>query len=184
MFLKSLAVLALSAAALAAEEKRQVIPTDSLGFSVLSVLATAIPQSEQSAARANATAFALSVASSISAGTPPSWYQALPSDVKSYLPILYPVAAPASTTAAPTSAPTSSVGTASVGTGSTIQNVTVSSVSSATLGTTGGANSEAPSSTGGSASTSGPATGAAAYPTAVVGAGVAGALGFVAMLAL
>ncbi|KAF2733171.1 hypothetical protein EJ04DRAFT_513379 [Polyplosphaeria fusca] len=184
----SLALVALSAAgALAvAEEKRQIpVVTDSVGFSVLSVLATAIPASDQSAALANRTAFALAVASSIAAGTPPAWYNALPSDVKSLLPSLYPAPTPAMTTSAASETGASSASSsASVGTiSSGVTNTTAAtSFQSPTLSSTEGGASEtsgAPASTGTSASGNG-----AAYPTAVLGAGVAGALGVLGMLAL
>lgn len=74
-----------------------------MSASVLMVLATAIPQDSVSAALADQTAFAASMASSLSAGNTPAWYQSLPADVKSLLPILY-----ASDSATPTPTPTGS----------------------------------------------------------------------------
>jgi hypothetical protein len=185
---------ALSLVALAAGVSAQaIIPTDSVGASVINVLATAIPPESISLAVNNPASFSALLASSLAAGKTPAWYVALPSDVKSYLPLLYPASTTAEATLSPTpSASASEIETPSitptpsgrpsftgtVGTGSTtLGNSTIGSVSSATLGSTGGANSEVP--TGSAVS-----TGGASYPTAVFGAGVAGALGFLGMLAL
>ncbi|KAF2661446.1 hypothetical protein K491DRAFT_454497 [Lophiostoma macrostomum CBS 122681] len=172
-----------------------------IAASVLLVLATALPPDSISQATANPSAFASALASSVSAGDVPGWYQSLPADVKSYLPKLYPVAAAASTTAPATSAATSTavvestsvVATSTViitsgtalstvaATGATISSSTIgsnstviSTVSSATLKSTGGTAS----------GTGSPATGAASYPTVVAGAGVAGAMAFLGMLAM
>ncbi|KAF2472233.1 uncharacterized protein BDR25DRAFT_313396 [Lindgomyces ingoldianus] len=157
--------------------------TDSVGASVLSVLATAIPPDSVSLALTDPGAFSSMLASALSAGSTPSWYQALPSDVKSYLPKLYPASTVVETTASETGASSTDISSAVVTSSASISasvsslrnSSSITSVSHATLSSTGGANSAAPSSS---------STGGAAYPSAVVGAGLAGALGFLGMLAL
>ncbi|KAF2189549.1 hypothetical protein K469DRAFT_700758 [Zopfia rhizophila CBS 207.26] len=147
-------------------------------MSVLSVLATGIPPDSVSLATANPSAFSAQLASSLSAGQTPEWYQALPSDVKSYLPKLYPNTVSAVTTASETAAASLSSSLASerssisASISSAANSTAVAAVSSAALAPTGGANSATTASTGG-----------ASYPTAV-GAGIAGAMGFLGMLAL
>ncbi|KAF2264473.1 hypothetical protein CC78DRAFT_580254 [Lojkania enalia] len=174
MRFQSLAVLALSTAAFAAE-RRQVegFPSDPAAISVLNVLATALPSSVLSEALADPTSFASAVASSIAAGNTPSWILALPTEVQSLLPSLYPVETPASTTEAPLTTPPP-----------------VSSPSAGTItgppgNSTGGStfNSPTPSATDGAPSSSQSGNGAAA-PTAVIGAGIAGAIGLLGMLVL
>lgn len=165
--------------------------------SALLALATALPPSVLAVAATNQAAFASEVASSIAAGNTPEWYQALPTDVKSALASIYPVSTPAEstpsetvapsssnevssvveTTAAVTSAPAvvtsapvvvpSGTGASSIGTNST----GVTSVNTPTLSGTGSVQpTEAP--------------GAASVPSAAIGAGIAGALAFLGMLAL
>ncbi|KAH7385703.1 hypothetical protein BKA66DRAFT_72922 [Pyrenochaeta sp. MPI-SDFR-AT-0127] len=73
--------------------------------SVLLVLATALPTDSVSYALASQSAFASEMASSLSAGNTPAWYQALPSDVKSLLPIIYFVEATATPSATPSITP-------------------------------------------------------------------------------
>lgn len=151
------------------------------------VLATAIPPESISAALADQQGFASTLASELAAGSTPGWFASLPPDVTSALPLIYSAAAPTPTettvtsTSVSTSVSTSEVGTtAAPSSGPTGGNSTViSTVSTGTLSSTNGANSGAPT-TG----TSSQSTGGAAYPTAVVGAGLAGALGFLGMLAL
>ncbi|KAF2791627.1 hypothetical protein K505DRAFT_326727 [Melanomma pulvis-pyrius CBS 109.77] len=188
MHFKTLTLVALSAAAVSAQ-------SDPAQFSVLSVLRTAIPSESISSALAHPQEFASELASSLSAGNVPSWYQALPSDVKSYLPLLYPASTAAETTAystaVPTSTPvlkstvssfsptiTSAAVTASISSGTVIpgNSTVISTVSSATLRSTGGANSESP--------TTGVSTAGAPRMTAVLGAGVAGVVGLFGMFAL
>ncbi|KAF1840903.1 uncharacterized protein K460DRAFT_389434 [Cucurbitaria berberidis CBS 394.84] len=147
--------------------------------SVLLVLATALPSNSVSYALASQSAFAAEMASSLAAGNPPSWYQALPSDVKNLLPVLYPgtteASATPSTTASSTAAYTPAITSGGSSSGyPTTANSTVS-VKSATLSASGSK----------VASASGPAfTGGATYPTAAIGASVGAALGFLGMLAL
>jgi hypothetical protein len=139
------------------------------------VLATALPKESASYALASQSAFAAQMASSLSAGNPPAWYQALPADVKSLLPVLYPVVAtptPTPLSSSPVVAPASSVGTISAqptGANST----TSSDVHKPSLSAT--------------ASHSGPAqatANSASYPGAALGAGIGAALGFLGMLTL
>jgi len=164
MLFKSLSLLALAVSGAVAQ---QLTATDEVGKSVLLVLATAIPSSELAIAIANPTSFASELASSLNAGETPSWYQALPSDVKSYLPQLYPAAVSATATETPASSSplmTPSASGSGLPTGG--NSTRISTVSSATLKSTGGANSQTP--------TTSSTAGAAPYPTAVVGAGLAG----------
>ncbi|KAF2274575.1 uncharacterized protein EI97DRAFT_102752 [Westerdykella ornata] len=169
----SLALLALSSCAFA--QGLQI--TDSVAASVLNVLATAIPAESVSSALADPSAFSSELASSLSAGSTPGWYQSLPADVKSYLPLLYPAVAPATTTppsSEPTGAETSSGAAPTVSGSPSGKNVTsITSVLSPTP----------------SASKTGPASsqssgGAAALPTGMINAGVVGALGLLGMIAL
>ena len=145
--------------------------------SVLSVLATALPPSLLAIGVTNAAEVGTIIASEFSAGQTPGWYSALPSDVKSYLPILF-------SEEAATTTPLSSVqASISAGISSSLNTTTISSVHSASLkATTTAAGSVAGSaSSAGASSTS---SAGASYPSAVVGAGVAGALGLLGMLAL
>ena len=160
-------------------------------MSLISVLATAIPEEQASYAVASPSAFAEEMASSFEAGDYPAWYQALPSDVKELLPVAYPASVEATSTPAPTSTPSPTASasesevtssaymaiTTSVGTLSTVasagHNSTVTDVHMPTLS--------------GSATKSAPAVAtanAATYPGAAMGAGVGAVLGFVGMLVL
>ena len=144
------------------------------------VLATALPADSVSYALASSSAFAAEMASSLSAGNTPSWYQALPSDVKSLLPVLYPGAAEATPTPSvtPSGTPviTSIIDASSVV--PTAANSSTVSVQSPTLSASG--SSSASASVSGLESTGA----AAAYPTAAIGAGVGAAIGFFGMIAL
>jgi hypothetical protein len=71
------------------------------------VLAQAIPSDQVAYALASSSAFAAEMASSLAAGNTPAWYQALPTDVQSLLPQIYP-AAMATATPTPTPTPSSS----------------------------------------------------------------------------
>jgi hypothetical protein len=146
--------------------------------SVLGVLATALPPSLLAIGVTNAPEVGSIIASAFSAGQTPAWYSALPSDVKSYLPILYSEEAPTT----PLSVP-SVQASISAGISSFLNTTTISSVHSASLkATTTAAGSVAGSASGAQASST--SSGGASYPSAVVGAGVAGALGLLGMLAL
>ncbi|KAI4625116.1 uncharacterized protein J4E87_004962 [Alternaria ethzedia] len=72
--------------------------------SVLMELAQAIPSDQVAYAIASSSAFAAEMASSLAAGNTPAWYQALPTDVQSLLPEIYP----AMVTPTPTPTPTPS----------------------------------------------------------------------------
>jgi hypothetical protein len=148
--------------------------------SVLGVLATALPPSLLAIAVTNAAEVGSIIESEFSAGQTPAWYSALPSDVKSYLPILYSEEAAAATSVAPITSVQASI---SGGISSSLNTTTISSVHSASLkATTTAAGSVAGSAA--SAGASSTSTAGASYPSAVVGAGVAGALGLLGMLAL
>jgi hypothetical protein len=139
------------------------------------VLATALPKDTVSYALASSSAFAAEMASSLAAGNPPAWYQALPSDVKNALPSLYPVVAsptPIPTPSASKAMPTSAVGTISaMPTGA--NSTSVSGVHMPTL---------SPSSARPSLPQQ--STNAASYPSAALGASIGAALGLIGMLAL
>ncbi|OAK98651.1 hypothetical protein IQ06DRAFT_327209 [Phaeosphaeriaceae sp. SRC1lsM3a] len=145
------------------------IPTQ-VQNSVLMVLATALPKDTVSYALASSSAFAAEMASSLSAGNPPAWYQALPADVKSLLPQLYPVVA--SPTPAPSSVhstPLPSISAKPTGSNST----SISGIHKPTLSPSS-ARPSLPVAT----------ANAATYPGAALGAGAAAAMGFIGMLAL
>jgi len=173
-FTTSLALLALSSGVFAQSQ------IDPIAVSVLGVLATAIPPEDIAKATGDPAAFSSELDSSLKAGSTPEWYAALPSDVKSYLPKLYPAETPASTTPVETSTPApTSVGSTypvvsdmPTGGNSTV----ITTVASPTPRPTDGGNTDIPTST--------EFTGGAAYPTGMVGAGVAGAIGFLGMLVL
>lgn len=135
------------------------------------VLATAMPVDVRNYAIASESAFAAEMSSSLSAGNTPGWYASMPADIKSILPLLYPVAAEALTTPVVTSTASSASATP---TGS--NTTSIIAIHSATLS----ANST-------HAATGSPlpeATGAASHLRVVAGAGVAGVAGFLAMLVL
>ncbi|KAH6615222.1 hypothetical protein C7974DRAFT_61253 [Boeremia exigua] len=143
--------------------------------SVLMVLATALPADVRSYAIASQSAFAAEMSSSLAAGNLPGWYQSMPADVKSILPLLYPAAAEATTTPVVTSTTVSSA-VASASAAPTGSNSTsISAVHSATLSGT---------QTTPTGVTPPESTGAASHAKAAVGAGLAGVAGFLALLAL
>ncbi|KAI4797496.1 hypothetical protein E4T44_12094, partial [Aureobasidium sp. EXF-8845] len=80
---KSFAVLALSAGALAAPEKRQA--TDASLPSIYQVLATAVPSSLIPEFLTNSAGVFSSLGAELAASSTPSWIAALPSDVQSYV---------------------------------------------------------------------------------------------------
>ena len=206
MQFKALTVLALSGLAIASPElkKRQSAASSSvtenpfvnpvtqeihlhklmvmlrIQSSVDSVLLTALPPSLLAIAVTNTAAVASIIESAFSAGQTPAWFSALPTDVQNYL--LYSEVTP---TATPVGNSISSV-QASIGAtlSPSLNTTTVSYVHSASLKATtttaGGVAGSASGTSGAHASS----TGGASYPSAVVGAGVAGALGLLGMLAL
>ena len=138
------------------------------------VLATALPTDVRNYAIASESAFAAEMSSSLAAGNTPGWYASMPADVKSILPLLYPVAAEATTTPVVTTTASSASSASATPTGA--NSTSILAVHSATLsanGTRTATGSPIPESTG-----------AASHAKAVVGAGLAGVAGFLAMLAL
>ncbi|KAB2101695.1 hypothetical protein AG0111_0g10458 [Alternaria gaisen] len=93
-------MMALGALAMGARAQNAVAPE--VQQSVLMVLAQAIPSDSVAYALASSSAFAAEMASSLSAGNTPTWYQALPTDVQSLLPQIYPAAVQATPTPTPT----------------------------------------------------------------------------------
>ncbi|RYN28431.1 hypothetical protein AA0113_g6270 [Alternaria arborescens] len=93
-------MMALGALAMGARAQDAVAPD--VQQSVLMVLAQAIPSDSLAYALASSSAFAAEMASSLSAGNTPTWYQALPTDVQSLLPQIYPAAVQATPTPTPT----------------------------------------------------------------------------------
>ncbi|KAF1970261.1 hypothetical protein BU23DRAFT_570858 [Bimuria novae-zelandiae CBS 107.79] len=193
-------------AALASAVAAQLPSIDPAQQSALLALATALPPSILAQAATNQAGFASEIASSIAAGNTPDWYQALPTDVKSALASIYPVQTPAETTPAETSTPalssseapsssaeavTTSVtvitaaptvvvpivtapsGTGASGIGS--NGTAISTVVTPTLSSTGGGET-------GSSPQPTEAPGAASLPSAAIGAGIAGAIAFIAIL--
>ncbi|KAL1653434.1 hypothetical protein SLS61_003943 [Didymella pomorum] len=143
--------------------------------SVLMVLATALPTDVRNYAIASPSAYAAEMSSSLAAGNTPDWYNSMPADVKSILPLMYPAAAEATST--PVVSSSSAVASASAtGTGlpTSSNSTSILAVHSATL-------------SGSRTATGAPlpeSTGAASHAKAAVGAGLAGIAGFLAMLAL
>ncbi|KAK5123064.1 hypothetical protein LTR85_003260 [Meristemomyces frigidus] len=192
-------ILAVSALAASAFAAPQASSSENL-VSVLSVLQTALPSSVIAEALTNSAAVSSEIASEFAAGNTPTWFTALPSDIQTYL-------VPAATTAANiTSAnATTILGTA---TGIAANSSAVSGaqsgilasasahnssvISRASLGTsTASSSGSSSSSTGSSSGSSGSSSGSsssssagASMPTAIIGAGLAGALGVVGLFAL
>jgi hypothetical protein len=141
------------------------------------VLATALPKDSVSYALASSSAFAANMASSLAAGNTPAWYQALPSDVKSLLPALYPVAASPTPTPTPSSSASSSEAVST-----SVYAVGTISASPSSKNSTSASSIHMPTLSA-SATRSGIAqatANAASYPGAALGA----SLGFLGMLAL
>ncbi|KAI8936378.1 hypothetical protein NX059_006791 [Plenodomus lindquistii] len=186
--------------ALAAGASAQTPIAPNVQESVLSVLATAIPSEVASYAVASPTAFAGEMASSLAAGKIPAWYQALPTDVLSLLPQVYPYEAEATPTPSSASASASAYASASKYATSAPSSAAItpstSAVASAPASIASGSSAltgvnsvnstsravQSPTlSTSASAATF---TGAACFPTAAVGASVGAIFGFLGMLAL
>ncbi|CBX92700.1 hypothetical protein IAQ61_005928 [Plenodomus lingam] len=179
---------ALFALAARASAQAPVAVAPDVQQSVLLVLATAIPSEVASYALASSSAFAEEMASSLAAGKTPAWYQALPTDVLSLLPQIYPFEAeatptPSSASMYATPAPSSAAVTSSA---SMSASAPVASASSAmTHVISVNSTSRAVQSPTLSASTTAATfTGAASFPTAAVGASLGAVLGFFGMLAL
>jgi len=197
MLFNNLALLALASVAVASPNNHLAARQDAAQCSgataqasILAILATALPQSLVSVGLTDPAKVGSEIASSFSAGNTPPWYEALPSGVKACLPVLYAEqTADSSSVASSTPAPASS--SAAVTVVSTVVSLSatvspsgnstvVSTVHSPTLSKT--STVRGASSTGAAATTT--STGGASFPTAVMGAGIAGALGFLGMLAM
>ncbi|SMR63574.1 unnamed protein product [Zymoseptoria tritici ST99CH_3D1] len=137
--------------------------------SIISVLQTAIPTSVVSQVLSDPAAFLSSVESDASKGQFPSWFSALPSDVKSYLGV------EASATATGDSSEMTSAGDSEA-----------TDFSSMMTGGSGAmeTGSTTSSSGGGATAASSTSSGGAAAETKVVGMGIAGAVGLVGLLVL
>ncbi|KAK3068024.1 hypothetical protein LTR53_014726 [Teratosphaeriaceae sp. CCFEE 6253] len=175
-------------------------------ISLYSVLQTALPSSLVAEALTNSAAASSEIAAQFAAGQTPTWFSALPSDIKTYLvPLATNPAALSSAAGNVTGAAnaTGILGGNGTAIGGVAQSssaalnssassvVAVGSSSSAAAGmasmTASGAatsaSASAASATGASGSSS-TASAAGAIPTAVVGMGLAGVVGFVGLLAL
>ncbi|KAG9186675.1 hypothetical protein G6011_09783 [Alternaria panax] len=190
---------ALGALALGARAQYAVAPE--VQQSVLMVLAQAIPSDSVAYALASSSAFAAEMASSLSAGNTPAWYQALPTDVQSLLPEIYPAAVQTTPTPTPTPTPiptpsSSSAYIAKSSSSSVIESSSVVKVNlyptgmnsttvKATISATGGASVSvtlSPSGTASSTPDSPPSfTGAASKLSVGAGLGAAFLLGMLAL---
>jgi len=166
-------VLALATAVLA--RPNQVAERDVDPASVTAALITALPSSLLAVAITNPAEASTEIAAEFATGTP-TWFSKLPTDVQTYLLTVGG--------AAVTPSPIGSGGLFSSNTTATtgkFLNTTSSTAAGST--TDGSAATSAASSSKGPASSSS-STGGASMPTQVVGAGIAGILGIVGMLAL
>ena len=164
--------------------------------SALLALATALPASVLAEAATNAAGFASEIQSSIAAGKTPEWYQALPTDVKAALASIYPVQTSAQTTSSSTETPSATAAPSSSGYATQVETTTTVAPSAPQVsapsgtGATGiGSNGTSitsvntPTLSGGSPQPT-EHTGAASLSSAAIGAGIAGAIAFLGMLAL
>jgi len=169
-------VLAIATAVFALPNEKRSVDPASASLALYGVL----PTSLQAVALTNPAAAASEISSEFSTGTP-TWFTKLPTDVQTYF-----------ITAAASAVPTTSA--AITGTGGTLfssnstatgkfLNSTITSTAAATssgAATSGGAASSAASGSAASSSSSG----GASTPTQIIGAGLAGAMGLIGMLAL
>ncbi|USP74379.1 uncharacterized protein yc1106_01653 [Curvularia clavata] len=170
----STVAMALSALFVSTRADNPVVAPD-VQSSVLLVLAHAIPSQSVSYAIASPAAFASEMASCLSASSTPAWYQALPTDVQSLLPQIYPQEVVSTPTPTPTPTPSSSKATPyPTAMNSTVAQPTLSATGSVSL-------TLSPSGT--PANPSSPAfTGAA--PKLSISAGLGAVIGLVGVLAL
>lgn len=147
-------------------------------LTVVSVLQTALPSSLVQEFLTNSAEASSAIASEFAAGSIPSWFTGLPSDVQTYL---FPSGAVATADAtAITSGPSmpSAYSTESAyGTSTGSSQITSTSDSDSSSKTSA-------SRTSSTASSSETYSAGASMPTAVMGVGLAGAVGFVGLLAL
>ncbi|KAI9710942.1 MAG: hypothetical protein M1820_002379 [Bogoriella megaspora] len=198
MQFKNLAVVAFAARAIASPNlvERQVESSlDTL--SVYNVLKTALPPSLVSLALADPSSASSEIAAEFSGGQTPTWFQNLPSDIKTYI-VPQETVAP-SITSALSSIVASANSSISSAISSAVSSINATAPNTTTIATTA-RNSTTTSTTGGSSTLGGESTGAggasttaassstssagAALPTAVIGGGLFGALSLIGMLAL
>jgi hypothetical protein len=141
--------------------------------SASAALIGALPSSILAVAITNPSAAATIISSEFATGTP-TWFTKLPSDVQTYF-------LTAQGAAVPTAAPTGNNGTLSTATGKFSNSTTAAATSS---GLTTKLTSAAASTAATTSAKSSSSTGGAALPTGIVGAGIAGAIGLMGMLAL
>ncbi|SMQ55252.1 unnamed protein product [Zymoseptoria tritici ST99CH_1A5] len=137
--------------------------------SIISVLQTAIPTSVVSQVLSDPAAFLSSVESDASKGQFPSWFSALPSDVKSYLGVEASATTTGDSSEMTSSGDSEATDSSSMMTGGSGAMETGSTTSS---------------SGGGATAASSTSSGGAAAETKVVGMGIAGAVGLVGLLVL
>ncbi|KAJ5834824.1 hypothetical protein N7447_000850 [Penicillium robsamsonii] len=172
---KVLATLFFAATALAAPADSTATDSDDtfdiadVPSSVMSVLATAIPESWYNDLLDPASLSAIE--SAASAGTYPAWYNSLPSDVKSWATGQFGAGLGGASATADSSA---------TQTGSSLVSSTASQTSSNAAETTS-ASSDSTSSSASSSPSSSQSTGGAPAPTGGVAMGVAGAAGILAL---
>ncbi|KXT10856.1 hypothetical protein AC579_1954 [Pseudocercospora musae] len=164
---KLFAAAALAAAAYAqvdgtAEQSAQAAEL----LSVVSVLQTALPSSLIQEALTNSAGVSSELASEFAAGQTPSWFTALPSDVQTYL------------------VPAGAIATANATAITSASGAPYPSANSTSRSSTTGSSSETGASGTGSSNESSSSSEAGAMPTAILGAGLAGAVGIVGLLAL
>lgn len=143
---------------------------------VLSVLQTALPSSLASQLTANPVAFSSAVVAQFSASGVPSWYENLPAPIQTYLVGQASAAVPSGSISSVLPL-NSTVALNSTALSSRTRTVPVTESSAIP------SSSEAAPSPAGAASSSS-SEGGASLPTAIVGAGLAGAVGLVGLLAL
>ena len=133
---------------------------------------TALPASILAQAAASPCAFSSEVASEFAAGSTPAWFKSLPANLQSAL----------TATASAGNATTGATTTTSTGKGTTA--VVVKTTGGKTTGSAASSASSASASASSAAASSSSSSGGASMPTAVVGAGLAGAMGIFGLLAL
>ena len=161
------------------------------------MLLTALPPSALAEAAASPTAFAQEVASEISAGNPPAWYTALPPSVQSYL-----QQSVATGSVGSVSLPSASISSVTIiaGNSTIVANGTIIPNGNSTIHTTRPAtrphgppahptnaqesSAVASASAASASAASSSSSGGASMPTAIIGAGLAGAVGIVGLFAL
>jgi len=166
-------VLAIATAVFAVPNEKRSVDPASASLALFGVL----PSSLQAVALTNPAAAASEISSEFETGTP-TWFTKLPTDVQTYF-----------ITAAGSAVPTT---TAFTGTGGSLYSSNSTSTGkflNSTITSTGSTTSDSATTSGSgtAASTtasSSSSTGGASLPTQVIGAGIAGALGVLGMLAL